>query len=51
MVVILTPIVLMVVGIPGYLSGQISSRRHMTSPKKVAFWKGNGTPAISGKSR
>ena len=34
------------------LSGQISSRPHTTDfPKNGAFWKGNGTPAISGKSR
>ena len=34
-------------------SGQISSRPHTgPSPQKVAFWKGNGTPAISpGKFR
>ena len=33
--------------------GQISSRRHEPTwaPKKVAFWKGNGTTALSGKSR
>ena len=31
--------------------GQISSRPHTTDlPQKVAFWKGNGTPKISGKS-
>ena len=34
-------------------SGQISSRpisnRPISLPQKVAFWKGNGTPAISGK--
>ena len=34
-------------------SGQIRSRPHTGpwAPKKVAVWKGNGTPAISGKSR
>ena len=31
-------------------SGQISSRPHTTDfPQKVTFWKGNGTPKISGE--
>ena len=31
-------------------SGQIIATSHDLGPQKVAFWKGNGTPAISGKS-
>ena len=33
------------------LSGQIIATNPPRSPQNVAFWKGNGTPAISGKSR
>ena len=32
-------------------SGQIIATSHDLGPQKVAFWKGNGTPAIWGKSR
>ena len=32
-------------------TGQISSRHDRFPPISVAFWKGNGTPKISGKSR
>jgi len=37
----------------GWKAGQISSGPQTTSftPKKVAFWKDNGTPKISEKSR
>ena len=32
-------------------SGQTIGASHDLGPQKVAFWKGNGTPATSGKSR
>ena len=37
--------------IPGQIRSRPISNRPISLPQKVAFWKGNGTPAISGKSR
>ena len=36
-----------------HMSGQIipTKKKDRLAPKNVVFWKGNGTPAISGKSR
>ena len=36
--------------VPSIWSNEIATSHDRWDPQKVAFWKGNGTPAISGKS-